>query len=116
MISTRHTAMTELCGAGWLVEGQIEWDSFQGSWWKVPNIDAIVAALEASYALKGDSEGTAKLRAQATDFAAQYATPRVYAEHWKPIFERMEVELKKPVPVGGINREERRKALRKGKR
>jgi hypothetical protein len=55
IISTRWTAMTELCGAGWLVEGQVEWDSFQGSWWKVPNIDAIVAALEASYALKGNA-------------------------------------------------------------
>jgi len=56
------------------------------------------------------------MKAQALSFAEQYATPRVYDEHWKPIFERMEVELKKPVPVGGVNREERRKALRKGKK
>jgi hypothetical protein len=56
------------------------------------------------------------MKAQAVSFAEQYATPRVYDEHWKPIFERMEVELKKPVPTGGVNREERRKALRKGKK
>jgi hypothetical protein len=116
IISTRWTAMTELVGAGWLVEGQVEWDSFQGSWWKVPNIDAIVAALEASYALKGDAEGSAALKEKALTFADQYATPRVYAEHWRPIFERMEVELKKPVPTGGVNREARRAALRKGKK
>jgi glycosyltransferase involved in cell wall biosynthesis len=116
VISTRWTAMTELVGAGWLVEGQIEWDPFQGSWWKIPNVDAIVAALEASYALKGDAEGSAALKEKALTFADQYATPRVYAEHWRPIFERMEVELKKPVPTGGVNREARRAALRKGKK
>lgn len=116
IVSTRWTAMTELVGAGWLVEGQVEWDSFQGSWWKVPNIDAIVAALEASYALKGDAAESAAMKAKALSFAEQYATPRVYDEHWKPILERMEVELKKPVPTGGVNREERRKALRKGKK
>ena len=116
VISTRHTAMTELCGSGWLVEGQLEWDPFQGSWWKVPNIDAIVSGLEDSYAAKGDAERSAKMREAAISFAAQYATPRVYAEHWAPIMERMADEIKKPVPVAGINREERRKALRKGKR
>ena len=116
IISTAWTAMTELVGAGWLVEGQVEWDPFQGSWWKVPNIEAIVSALEASYALKGDAEGSAAIKAKALTFAEQYATPRVYAEHWRPIFERMEVELKKPVPTGGVNREERRAALRKGKK
>jgi glycosyltransferase involved in cell wall biosynthesis len=116
IISTRHTAMTEICGAGWLVEGQIEWDPFQGSWWKIANVDAIVAALEASYTLKGDAEGSEALKRQAISFASQYATPKVYADHWRPIFERMEIELKKPVPVGGVNREARRAALRKGKK
>lgn len=115
VVVTDHTAMPELLGAGWKVGGQLSYDHFQpDGWWKVPSIDAIVDALRQSYALKG-SDQYPIVRAQAAKFAEQFHTEKVFADHWATILSRVEREVGKPRP-SGVNREERRKALRKGKK
>jgi hypothetical protein len=39
VIVTDHSAMTELCGAGWLVDGDPWYDPPQDSWFKSPSVD-----------------------------------------------------------------------------
>jgi hypothetical protein len=75
------------------------------SWWLCPNIGEIVAALGESYAMKGDTKGSATLSAQARKFALDYDTDTVYAKHWRPILAELESRLPKPA---ALNREQRR--------
>lgn len=89
VITTNHTAMPELTGAGWIVEGQKFW-TLQGSWWKVPDVDAIVLALEEAYRR---DEG---VRESARQFALAYDDKRVYDEHWKPALADIEEKMGKP--------------------
>lgn len=78
VIVTAHTAMTELCGAGWLVGGQEFW-SLQGAMWRVPNIDRILWALNEAYKMSG------RMRDRAREFALDYEYRKVFAEAWEPI-------------------------------
>jgi len=80
---TNATAQPELLGDGWLIDGQPVWDAAQKSWWTIPSIPGIIAALEAAY-LRG------RCRSQkAIDFAAQYDADLVYRKHWRPIVESL---------------------------
>jgi len=63
----------------WLVDGQPYWDSGQDAWWQVPNVPAIVAALEEAYKLgKGRSQ-------VAIDFASDFDVDKVWDKYWLPI-------------------------------
>ena len=110
VIVTNWTAQPELVGAGWKVNGQPEWDPLQGGWWMVPNVGEIEDALQQSYEMRLDAEKVAATKQAAMDFAKQYESDRVYAEHWRPILKAIEGEL--PV-AGALNREQRRAAKRK---
>jgi glycosyltransferase involved in cell wall biosynthesis len=94
VILTDWTAQTELCGAGWLVDGQKEWDELQTGWWKVPNVDQIINALEESYKLKGNDKENKKMSEKAILFAEDYRTDKEYDRHWRPILSQLELELK----------------------
>lgn len=111
-IATNWTAQPELVGSGWLVEGELEWDEFQGSFWKVPHIEEILNALEASYSLKTDTAAAADAKAKALAHAAPYATDRVFADHWVPILGKMESLVREPAKVISlpVNRAARRAA------
>jgi len=78
VITTEWTAMTELCGAGWLVQGDKWWDQMQGAYQKVPYVADIAEAMDNAY---NDAEG---LSEQAVAFAAAYDVDRVMVEHWLP--------------------------------
>lgn len=80
VIVSDWTAMPELCGAGWLVEGEPFYNAPQGSYWLHPFVGSIVDALRQAYE-KPD------LKEKAVGFAAQYDADRVYAEHWRPVLE-----------------------------
>ena len=110
VIVTNWTAMPELCGVGWKVGGQPEWDELQTGWWMTPNVDEIEDALEQSYALKGDTEKAKAASEAAVAFASNYSTEKVYAEHWRPILKQIESEIPK---ASGLNREQRRAAKHK---
>jgi len=77
--------MTELCGAGWLVKGDPWWDALQESFFIAPHVAAIVDALEAAYAARGDQE----LAARAAAFAADYDADLVADRYWRPALERL---------------------------
>lgn len=113
VIVTNWTASPELVGSGWIVDGQKEWDEFQASWWKLPSVDGIIAALESSYQLKADTAASAAAKAKAVEFAKPYQTAAVYETHWRPVLAAMETLLAEGIKP--INREQRRAAVR-GKR
>lgn len=79
VIVTDCSAMTELCGAGWLVDGEPYYNS-QESFYKRPSVDGIAAAMLAAY----DARHDADLRAKAREFALQYDADRVLEEYWRP--------------------------------
>lgn len=91
VIVTDWTAMTELCGAGWLVDGDSVW-SDQAAFWKVPQVDSIVRALEDAHT------GAHHLAGQAREFALAYDHRRVYQEHWQPVLAEIERRMQ-PLPL-----------------
>lgn len=82
VITSDWTAMPELCGAGWLVQGERFYDSPQYSWGLLPYEQEIVDALEQAYE-KADGMGE-----QAREFALPYDADQVM-ELWKPELERV---------------------------
>lgn len=81
VIVSNFAASTELCGDGWLVEGQPLWDAQQSSWFNIPLVQNIVEALESAYQRgQGRSE-------KAIEFAKQYDADRIYQKYWRPTLE-----------------------------
>ena len=91
VIVTDWTAMTELCGAGWLVDGERVWTE-QRSFWKVPAVEAIVEALEKAHASAGSLSGPAR------EFALAYDHRQVYTEHWGPVLAELDRRMV-PLPL-----------------
>ena len=78
VITSNATAQAELCGDGWKVDVQPQWDEAQKAWWFTPLVPSIVDSLEAAYA-RGPGRSQA-----AMDFAAQYDADIVFDEYWRP--------------------------------
>jgi glycosyltransferase involved in cell wall biosynthesis len=95
VIVSNHSAMPELLGAGWLVEGDPWWDGSQSSFGLVPHVASIVEALEDAYEARG------ALRKEAVEFAQDYDAGRVLEEFWVPALEALgkprEVAPLKPI-------------------
>lgn len=69
--------------SSWLVEGQPMWDPYQDSFWQVPLVPSIVAALEASYAAE-------RGRCQVSiDFAKQFDVEVVWRDYWIPLLKKL---------------------------
>jgi glycosyltransferase involved in cell wall biosynthesis len=85
VIVTDCTAMTELCGAGWLVEGEQLYDAIQDSFFADPSMNAIVDALERAY------NEAAGLKEQAREFALAYDADTVTEEFWEPALAALDV-------------------------
>jgi len=94
VIVTNHTAMPELCGAGWVVGGPRLYDPSQGAFWRMPSEAEILDAMEAAYQTAG------ALREQARAFALPYDSQLVMADHWQPVLEALEerMDLGREVP------------------
>ncbi len=80
------SAMTELCGSGWLVETQPYWHPFAESWWHAPIIASIVQAWEKAYRHAREP----RMREKAREFAVGYDVDAVMAQYWKPTLEMLE--------------------------
>jgi len=85
VITSDHSAMTELVGPGWLVEGDPFWDAPQTSFFTVPSIGSIVENLELAY----ESARDPFLRSQAAAFAATYDADAVAREFWVPALDSL---------------------------
>jgi hypothetical protein len=78
VIVSDFAASSELCGDGWKITGQPLWDAPQKSWFHIPNVDAIVEALQNAY------NAGRQRSLKAMEFAEQYKADTVYENLWKP--------------------------------
>ena len=108
VIVAEHSAMTELCGAGWLVRGDRWWDALQTSFAIVPAISEIERALEQAYEARNDP----RLSQQAWEFAQDYDADKVATEYWMPALEQLG-SGRKDVPPLKVSRQVRRAQARK---
>lgn len=85
VIVSDFSAQPELVGDGWKIPGQPLWDAAQNAWFQIPNIEAIVNALNESYERK--NEKTSKV---AREFVVNnYDADTVYKNMWCPLFEEL---------------------------
>lgn len=83
VVTTRWSAMTELCGAGWLCDGPLFWNYTHEADWMIPSVASILRAWEHAYR-EGD-RGTERARA----FALQYDARHILKTYWKPVLEKL---------------------------
>jgi glycosyltransferase involved in cell wall biosynthesis len=92
VIVTDASSMTELRGAGWLVNGEKHWADGHNSWWTEPYPQAIEAAYEAAWQAREDGRAP-EFAVKAREFAVQYDADRVLKEHWEPVLATLEAAL-----------------------
>ena len=107
---TAHCAPPELVrDYGQIVDGQMHWEDFHESFSKIPNVDQIVAALEANYR---DKKTGIIDRAKLAATMDEYDADKVYAEKWEPLFQSIQSgNIKLGVPTAEpqpVNRAARR--------
>ncbi len=96
VITTDFSAMREVNGAGWQVEGSPWWTP-QQSWQVQPHVADIVEALRSAH---GQSKaGKAALAKQAREHALQYDLDRVLVEHMLPALERVRERFEDRKPL-----------------
>jgi glycosyltransferase involved in cell wall biosynthesis len=89
VIVSDATAQPELCGSGWTVGGVPDWDEAQASWFHLPDVFEIAAAMDEAYEGQGDRE-------KARQFALGYHHTTVYEDHWVPTLERLATMVELP--------------------
>ena len=89
VIVSDATAQPELCGSGWTVGGVPDWDEAQASWFHLPDVFEIAAAMDEAYEGHGDRE-------KARQFALGYSHTTVYEDHWVPTLERLSTMVELP--------------------
>lgn len=95
VIVTDHTAMPELCGAGWLVNGDLWFDGPHEAFFKAPSVTDIELALAYAHEHRDDQT----LKDKARSFALSYDADKVLQEHWVPVLEALSVaERTREVP------------------
>lgn len=83
VVVTRASAMTELCGAGWMTGGEPAWIFRHEARWIRPAIGEIVRAYEQAFKTAPGK------RQQAREFALAYDVRRVLREHWEPVLDAL---------------------------
>jgi len=106
VIATDWTAMPELVGRGWLVDGEPWYDSGSGSFWKVPALSELISALELSYEARGDQQ----MREEARQWALQYDADYVTETYWVPVLDALSKPREVPPLRPPANRAQRRAA------
>lgn len=89
VVVTDTTAMPELAGPGWLVEGEPLWHDSQKAWARRPLIGAIVEAYKSAY----DKARNEEIRAAAWAFAQDYEADTVAETYWQPALDRLAAAL-----------------------
>jgi len=97
VIVSAFSAQPELVGDGWLVDGELDFDTAQHAAWFRPSIGSIADALEQSYAERGDP-------VKCREHAVAYDADRVFAEFWVPCLAALEARTPTldPISVGSM--------------
>lgn len=85
VVVTDTTAMPELVGAGWTVQGEPLWHDSQKAWARRPLISSIADAYEQAY----QHARNMQMRAQAWEFAQMYEADTVAEMYWRPALARL---------------------------
>jgi len=98
VIVTDHSAMSEVCGAGWQVDHDRYWTGLN-SWQAVPRVDDITDALEECHGL--EPRERQKLSSGARAHAMEYDVERVLKQFMLPALRTAEQRfaLQKPVRI-----------------
>jgi glycosyltransferase involved in cell wall biosynthesis len=105
VIVSDFSAQPELVGAhGIKVPVQRVWDEYQASFFGIPNVAAITAALHQLYE---ETKGGRVDRGAVSAEMSRYDQTKLYDESWKPLIKFM-TERKKATPPAPINRAQRR--------
>jgi glycosyltransferase involved in cell wall biosynthesis len=88
VVVTDCSAMSELCGAGWLAGGQRWFNKGHEAWWVRPSVPAITQAYEEAFAL-WQAGGLEPYREKARTFALGYDADLVLAQHWVPALKEL---------------------------
>lgn len=95
VIVSDFAASSELCGDGWLINGQPIWDAPQLSWFFIPFVSEIVNALEEAY------KRPRGVSIKALEFAEQFRADKVYEDYWKPVLKGiLGTKIPKPISLG----------------
>ena len=86
VIVNNFSAMTELCGSGWMTGGHRWYDATQGSFMQAPDVPQLIDCMEQAYAHARDDD----VRGRAREFALQYDKRRVFDEYWVPALAEIE--------------------------
>jgi glycosyltransferase involved in cell wall biosynthesis len=79
VITSNFAASKDLASEdSWKIEGQPFWDEAQSSFFQIPSVNKITAALEEAY---NAERGTSQL---AREFALQYDVEKIWDEKWMP--------------------------------
>ena len=90
-IVTKFSAMPEVCGAGWYVDGQPFYNNNQRSWQRTPSIAGIIEALDLAYELP-EAERRALCRPGGRARQAVRRRP-VLTEHFLPALAEAEERI-----------------------
>jgi FkbM family methyltransferase len=86
VVVTDASAMTELCGSGYLVSGEPFWNPVHRAWWSKPYIQEITDAYSRAWQITGTDPGQAKdMRGDARSFAALYTPAHVLGSEWPKV-------------------------------
>jgi glycosyltransferase involved in cell wall biosynthesis len=95
-IVTDHSAMREVCGAGWHVKHHPYWTALN-SWQAIPDVDDIASALEECYRMAPARRE--KLSRLARAHAVKYDARRVFKQHMLPAVRAAEQRFADREPV-----------------
>jgi glycosyltransferase involved in cell wall biosynthesis len=102
VIVSDFAAHRDLCFSGWKVredEGIRFYDG-QASWIFIPQPSAIADAMQFAFELLSRNDHREAYRSSAISGAAPYALPRVIEEHWRPLLEEVERDIRGEVSRG----------------
>ena len=88
VIATNASAMREVTGAGWLVDGEPEWHPHHCAQWTRPHVSELVEAYEAAYDGGAHADGISEL---ARSHALKYDADRLLPE-WDRVLKLLEAE------------------------
>jgi glycosyltransferase involved in cell wall biosynthesis len=88
VVTTCASAMAELAGPGWAVNGQPHWVRGNSSTWTTPDIGSLMAVYEEAY-----DGGAARRSENARMFGLGYDADYVYAKYWHPLWETISHRL-----------------------
>lgn len=90
VIATDFTAMSDLVGAGWKIPVVGKKHTPMNSYWGIPDVDAIVDALEEAYGLWKAGDLRKTMRAKAVSFAADFDFDVITEKYLIPLLEEIE--------------------------